>query len=141
VVVVLSSVAGIQVAPPPFEPIPGTYDPAKRGVALYMSVSGQQGRYVRRYEPPPKEERDKKTACTHLFVAKQRRTGGIFSWFCPHGFGYGTSIIKAAEGRRDPFQSLYTHCEVAPRVIIYDFACSLSEFAKNSEFVFFKETQ
>ena len=46
--------AGIQVAPPPFEPIPGTYnDPAKRGVALYMSVSGQQGRYVRRFEPSP----------------------------------------------------------------------------------------
>ena len=55
-VAVLRLVAGIQVAPPPFEPIPGT-DPAKRGVALYMSETGQQGRYVRRFEPPPKTDR------------------------------------------------------------------------------------
>ena len=56
-VVVLSSVAGVQVVPPPFEPIPGTYnDPAKPRLALYMSVEGMQGKYVRRFEPPPKKD-------------------------------------------------------------------------------------
>jgi hypothetical protein len=37
---------------PPFEPIPGTYyDPAKRGLALYMSASCLQGKYKRRFKP------------------------------------------------------------------------------------------
>jgi hypothetical protein len=64
----------------------------------------------------------------------------VFSYFCPHGFGYGTSMIMDAEGRRDPFQALYTHMEKAPTVVIYDFACSLAEYCKNREFEFFMFT-
>ncbi len=62
------------------------------------------------------------------------------SWFCHHGFGYGTSIIPGAEGRRDAMVALYTHAEYAPSVIVYDFACSLEEFSRNRELSFFSRS-
>jgi hypothetical protein len=45
------------------------------------------------------------------------------------------------EGRRDPFQCLYTHLEQAPAVIMYDFACQLSEYCRNREPAFFANTR
>jgi hypothetical protein len=63
------------------------------------------------------------------------------SFFCPHGFSYGTSIIKHAEGRKDPFQALYTHLDKAPRNLVYDFACGFAEYALNREPAFFRSTR
>jgi hypothetical protein len=45
------------------------------------------------------------------------------------------------EGRRDPFQSLYTHMRQPPKVIFYDFACQLSEYCRNREPSFFANTR
>ena len=42
-----------------------------------------------------------------------------------HGHCYGFHIIPGSEGRKDPHASLNTHCEIAPKNIVYDFACSL----------------
>jgi hypothetical protein len=99
-----------------------------------------QGRYTRRYESRPESGRST-DPCTHKFAGRRRKTGGIFNWFCPHGFGYGTSLIYQAERRKDAMLSLYTHCERPPRVIIYDFACQLEEYARNREPDFFANTQ
>ena len=79
--------------------------------------------------------------CSHKFVGRRKKTGGIFNWFCPHGFGYGTSIITNAEGRKDAMLSLYTHCETAPKVVVYDFACQLEEYCRNRVPAFFAETR
>ncbi|MDA8031990.1 MAG: hypothetical protein MPK62_12885, partial [Alphaproteobacteria bacterium] len=58
--------------------------------------------------------------------------GYMFIWFCPiHGHTYGFHLINKAEGRRDPFCSLYKFLEDMPKHIFYDFACSLSEYALN----------
>ena len=107
----------------------------KTGVALYFNDSGQQGRYTRRYRT--RVSGGTTLACKHKFPPRKKKTGGIFNWFCPHGYGYGTSIIKHAEGRKDAMLALYTHCEVPPQVIIYDFACQLEEYCRNREPTFF----
>lgn len=145
------------VHPPPWEPIPETYNPPKfgrcyclnlnvcstsshTGIALYFTDSGMRGRYARRYDTRSDDE-ESTDPCTHKFVGRRRKTGGIFNWFCPHGFGYGTSLIMNAEGRKDAMHALYTHCERPPRVVIYDFACQLEEYSRNREPDFFADTQ
>jgi hypothetical protein len=105
------------------------------GCALYFNDSGMQGRHTRRY--PTRVSGGTTTACKHKFPPRKKKTGGIFNWFCPHGYGYGTSIIKHAEGRKDAMLALYTHCEVPPQVVIYDFACQLEEYCRNREPTFF----
>lgn len=57
-----------------------------------------------------------------------------FLFFCPkHGHCYGFHIISGAEGRKDPFYALMKYLPVAPRIIFYDNACQLSEYALNRE--------
>jgi hypothetical protein len=75
---VATSAAIANVAPPPFDPMPDTFNPATRGIALYLNPKGLQGRYPRRYMKEAKEETGHTGMCTHLFVQRRRRTGGIF---------------------------------------------------------------
>jgi hypothetical protein len=75
---VVTSAAIAYVAPPPFDPVPDTFNPATRGVALYLNPNGLMGRYPRRYMKEAKEETGLTGMCTHLFVQRRRRTGGIF---------------------------------------------------------------
>ena len=50
----------------------------------------------------------------------------IFLWFCPlHGHCYGFHLISGAEGRKNPFSSLYKYKSMAPQELFYDFACQL----------------
>lgn len=128
-----------EVAPPPFEAQPGTYNPPKFGIGLQFSESGERGRYTRQYSGEHPGEED--GACTKDFAGRNKRTGGIFTFFCPHGYSYGSTLILEHEGRRDPFQCLYTHMASAPAVIIYDFACQLSEYVRNREPAFFANTR
>ena len=151
------------IAPPPWEPIPKTYNPpargkalevlflfltltsafetlALKGIALYFTGTGLQGRYTPRFEVETDTRRGS-NPCSHKFVGRRKKTGGIFNWFCPHGFGYGTSIITNAEGRKDAMLSLYTHCESAPKVVVYDFVCQLEEDCRNRVPAFFAETR
>jgi hypothetical protein len=129
------------VAPPPFEAQEGTYSPPTSGIALQFSPSGERGRYTRDYDIPAKRQKEERDACKKDFRWKKKRTGGVFTFFCPHGFSYGTTLVMDHEGRRDPFQCLYTHMESAPAVIIYDFACQLAEYCRNREPAFFANTR
>jgi len=66
----------------------------------------------------------------------------VFLWFCPaHGHCYGFHVIVGSEGRKDPANSLYAYLEKAPEIVYYDFACSLSEYAKNRESGYFAKTR
>jgi hypothetical protein len=74
-----------KVMPPPFEPIPYSYDPPYTGVALYFTESGEQGRYPRRYrhatgtEHAAAKAREQETAqCHKEFQKVHHRTGGVF---------------------------------------------------------------
>lgn len=79
-------------------------------------------------------------SCNHGFHATGARTGGVFTWFCQHGVCYGFYIIPNAEGRNEAFSFLTCFFKHAPRVVVYDFACSLQEYCLNRAPAFFKDT-
>ena len=45
------------------------------------------------------------------------------------------------EGRKDPPAALYTHKALPPKIVFYDQECSVSEYVKNRESGFFKNTR
>ena len=137
------------IAPLSSSPMDGTYNPAKFGRAYYFSEHGSQIRPMRLFPL------DKPNNTAHNFddspdilcqkrfpqVSKQG-TSYLFLWFCPvHGHCYGFHVIPESEGRKDPAASLYTHLENAPDLVLYDFACSLSEYCKNRESGYYKNTR
>lgn len=129
-------------------PIPNSYNP-QSGVAYYFTRTGEQVRKLGRYaitgsarvnfDDPPQVD----AVCTKDFPMVSRGGFGyMFLWFCPvHGHCYGMHLIQGAEGRKDPFTSLYKYLPEAPTEIFYDFACSLSEYSLNREPAFFKNTR
>ena len=65
-----------------------------------------------------------------------------FLFVCPkHGHCYGFHVINGAEGRKDPFSALLKYLPKAPRLLFYDFACQLSEYALNREPGYFSNTE
>ena len=132
----------------PSVPILSSYNPPKFGRAYYFSNHGCQIREMRRFPI----DGINKTAifddapdirCEKRFP-QVSKTGSSYLvlWFCPeHGHCFGFHIIPGSEGRKDPAASLYTHLETAPDTILYDFACSLSEYCKNREAGFFRSSQ
>ena len=71
---------------------------------------------------------------------KQKFTGGIMTFWCKHLTCLGFHIMPRAEGRNDVFSALYTYWPKAPKVVIYDFACQLSQYCMVREPEFFKNT-
>ena len=45
--------------------------------------------------------------------------------------------MPGAEGRKDPFQAMYSFMPEAPETTVYDFACSLAEYCLSREPTFF----
>jgi Kyakuja-Dileera-Zisupton transposase len=82
-------------------------------------------------------------SCRHSFTSGSggsHRTGGVFTWFCKHGICYAFFILPNAEGRDEAYSFLVCYFRVAPKYIIYDFACSLQEYCLNRLPYFFKDT-
>ncbi|XP_066921109.1 uncharacterized protein [Clytia hemisphaerica] len=50
----------------------------------------------------------------------------------------GAHIVNGQEGRKDAACSLFTHLEIPPEMIFYDFACSLEEYTLNREAEYFR---
>jgi hypothetical protein len=65
------------IAPPPFVPVEGTYNPPKHGTALYFTPTGEMGRYARRYGRADVPEPE--AGCTKTFSGHRHHTGGIFT--------------------------------------------------------------
>ncbi|KAK7055857.1 hypothetical protein R3P38DRAFT_3385700 [Favolaschia claudopus] len=65
---------------------------------------------------------------------EKRLTGGII--IC-----YGFHCIPRGEGRNDVFSALVTRWAVAPKRVVYDFACALGPYCMTREPEFFAETQ
>ena len=135
------------VVPIPPEPIPSTYNPAKFGRAYYFHEHGCQIRKMRTFTADKTAEHKNfdnvpATLCNKRFPEVSKKgVSYLFLWFCPsHGHCYGYHMIPGSEGRKDPAASLYTHLEEAPDHILYDFACSLSEYCHNRESGYYKNT-
>lgn len=80
--------------------------------------------------------------CSKFFAeyAKKGYTGGVLAIWCTHGVCYGFHTIPEGEGRNDAFSALYTRWKVAPKVVVYDFACALGPYCMLREADFFKDT-
>lgn len=79
--------------------------------------------------------------CAKDFPAGRGRTGGLFTFVCPHGVCYGFHIIPRGEGRNDVFTTIKTRFKIAPHIIVYDFACQLMEYCLNRDPEFFAFTR
>ncbi|KAJ8596806.1 hypothetical protein M405DRAFT_725472 [Rhizopogon salebrosus TDB-379] len=73
--------------------------------------------------------------------AKNKLTGGILVLWCTHSICLGFHSIPVAEGRNDVFSAIYTRFPVAPKVIIYDFACQLAPYSFVREARYFQHTR
>nr|XP_047137215.1 uncharacterized protein LOC105847614 isoform X3 [Hydra vulgaris] len=137
----------VDVQPQNAEVIKDTYNPPRFGRAYYFEKHGCQIRKMRMFSVDKSSNNNlfddiPSEICNKLFPQVSKKgVSFLFLWFCPmHGHCYGFHIIPGSEGRKDPHASLYTHLEVAPKNIVYDFACSLSEFCHNRESGYFKDT-
>lgn len=74
------------------------------------------------------------------YKKKQSLTGGLMALWCQHLVCLGFHKIPKAEGRNDVFSGLYVYFDKAPDVVVYDFACQLSDYAMSREPEFFKDT-
>ncbi len=133
---------------PPEDPVPqaGSYNPAKYGVAFYFTPSGEKLRNIRTFDiDTEKDKPDNEATCRKFFKKPQTFGKGnsqLFLWFCPiHGHCLGFHIMPGAEGRKDPYASLVSYREKAPKRLYYDFACQLSEYCMNRESGFFLDTE
>jgi hypothetical protein len=71
---------------------------------------------------------------------EQRLTGGIMVAWCTHSICYGFHCIAETEGRDDVFSAMVTRWPVAPKRVVYDFACSLGPYCMLREPEFFQDT-
>jgi hypothetical protein len=81
------------------------------------------------------------TGCRHAFTMSNKKTGGVFTIFCPHGICLGFFMLPQAEGRSEIYSFIMKHFVVAPKLIIYDFACALEEYFLNRAPAFVKYTR
>lgn len=61
--------------------------------------------------------------------------------WCTHSVCYGFHCIPSGEGRDDVFSAMVTRWPVAPKRVIYDFACALGPYCLLREGEFFADTQ
>ncbi|KAF6765754.1 hypothetical protein DFP72DRAFT_798093 [Ephemerocybe angulata] len=71
---------------------------------------------------------------------ERRLTGGIMVCWCTHSICYGFHCIPFSEGRDDVFSAMVTRWPVAPKRVIYDFACALGPYCMLREPQFFGNT-
>jgi hypothetical protein len=131
-------------------PQPLSYNPPKNGRFYAFSPTGEVVRDLPPFHIDLRGRGDKYSkyddmcSCGGCEKAFDNRSNAItyqFLWFCGlHGHCYGGHIM-INEGRKDPAFSLYQYCPKPPRVVAYDFGCSLEEFALNRMSGFFKRTR
>ena len=103
----------------------------------YYAVSGEahSANYDDRFE-------DGEPCSKYYKKANRYGSGFCFLFVCPkHGHSYGFHLVNGAEGRKDPFSALLKYLPKAPRLLFYDFACQLSEYALNREPEYFSRTE
>jgi hypothetical protein len=81
-------------------------------------------------------------ACRKLYstYSKSNLTGGLMAFWCPHLVCLGFHAIPRCEGRDDVFSAMLCYWDIAPEVIIYDFACQLAPYCLAREPEFFQDT-
>ena len=78
--------------------------------------------------------------CDKQFSQFNGISGGCMVLWCPHRIALGFHIIPKGEGRNDVFSAIFTHWPVAPKLVVYDFACQLQPYCLAREPEYFKDT-
>ena len=106
---------------------------AKYGIAYYFNRDGKKLRENRLFTADEKgssqnfDDRPAKVCNKHFPQVSKRESTNLFLWFCPlHGHCYDFHMIPGSEGRKEASASLYCCLQKPPKVVFYDFACSLS---------------
>ena len=79
-------------------------------------------------------------SCTKNYGSTRSKSGGLLIFVCPHGFVWGYSNVGYAESTTGVLDLVENFSAVAPKVLIYDFACGLHKTAKNPSNGFFQGT-
>lgn len=89
------------------------------------------------------EAKDRGGTCSKYYdtYGAKGLTGGIMVCWCTHSIAYGFHCIPKSEGRNDVFSAMIAHWRVAPKRVIYDFACSLGPYCMTREPEFFAQTK
>ncbi|KAF6758653.1 hypothetical protein DFP72DRAFT_1032109 [Ephemerocybe angulata] len=98
---------------------------------------------IRKKEEKLQEEAGKRgDRCGKYYsqYGERRLTGGIMVCWCTHSICYGFHCIPFSEGRDDVFSAMVTRWHVAPKRVIYDFACALGPYCMLREPQFFGNT-
>ncbi|KAK4700001.1 hypothetical protein P7C70_g6251, partial [Phenoliferia sp. Uapishka_3] len=72
--------------------------------------------------------------------SEARLTGGIMGLWCKHAICVGFHVIPRAEGRNDVFSAIFTRWKIAPRTLVYDFACALAPYCLSREPAYWAKT-
>ena len=122
------------------EEIPNSYDPSS-GVAYYFTASGNQVRKLPNYKVG--DESTGKTMCSKKYPTVSKGGYAYMQFiFCPrHGHCYGFHVMPESEGRRDVFYPLLKYLPTPPKLLFYDFGCSLLEYGLNREPHYFRSMQ
>ena len=125
--------------------ITDTYNPTS-GIAYYFTKHGNQIRQqpefeINQYSKTYDDDSIVDERCSKKFPSvSYDGYSYMFLWFCPtHGHCYGFHLISGAEGRKDPFSSLYKYKPEAPEELFYDFACQLNEYCLNRVPEYFRD--
>lgn len=96
-----------------------------------------------RYDTRQESGANRGAKCSKFYrkYGESRLTGGIMGVWCRHSVCYGFHCIPSGEGRNDVFSAIYTRWPVAPKRIVYDFACALGPYCLTREPDFFANTQ
>ena len=130
-----------KIAPAPAQPQLNSYNRGKYGIAYYFNLDGKKIRANGLFTVDGKgssqsfDNRPTKVYNKYFPQVNKRGSTYLFLWFvrCVHGHCYGFHMIPGSEGRKDASASLYCYLQKPPKVVFYDFACSLSEYTQNWE--------
>ncbi|KAF6758359.1 hypothetical protein DFP72DRAFT_807868 [Ephemerocybe angulata] len=88
----------------------------------------------------PSGQRGDRCGKYYTQYGERRLTGGIMVCWCSHSICYGFHCIPQSEGRDDVFSAMVTRWKVAPKRVVYDFACALGPYCLLREPMFFANT-
>jgi hypothetical protein len=79
-------------------------------------------------------------ACSLSFAGMAGATGGYLLLCYDVTRVRRFHVMRDSEGRNDPFSVLKTFLRHPPKVVVYDFACSLEEYSLNRDPFWFRDT-
>ncbi|EAU92388.2 hypothetical protein CC1G_00607 [Coprinopsis cinerea okayama7 len=108
--------------------------PKIRNRPKYPGLRGDQ------QKDKPDKRRGDRCGKYYSQYGQRRLTGGIMVAWCTHSICYGFHCIAESEGRDDVFSALVTRWPIAPKRVVYDFACALGPYCMLREPLFFANT-